>query len=164
MIRRSESRVLPYPADLLYRVTADVEAYPEFLPWCRDLRVLERTGSPEGEVLLAEMTVGVGTLTGRYISRVALNPIARTIDVTQAHGPFRHLDNRWRFAEVAAGTQVDFSIAFEIANPLMQLAVAGAFETALARLSAAFARRAETIAKTGSKPSRPSVAPQASRC
>ena len=146
MIRRTESRILPYGVDLLYRVTADVERYPEFLPWCQGLHVLSRVRDGETDVLTAEMTVGFGAFSGRYVSTVVLNDKAHTIFVTQAKGPFRRLDNRWAFSPVPSGTRVDFSIAFEMRNPLMQIAIATAFEPAMRQMVGAFTARASTLA------------------
>lgn len=145
MLSRRESRILPYTAEHLYAVTADVERYPDFLPWCRALRVLAREPAGETEILTAEMTVGFGAIVGAYVSRVTLSPTARTIVVTQARGPFRRLDSRWAFTPVAAGTRVDFSIALEMRNPFFQGALATAFETVLRQQAAAFAKRAEAL-------------------
>ena len=39
MTEHSEVRIVPYTADLMYAVVADVERYPEFLPWVVALRV-----------------------------------------------------------------------------------------------------------------------------
>ncbi len=140
-----ETRILPYPADLMYAVVADVEKYPEFLPGCHALKVLSRTPTVEGELLLAEMRVGFRTFTGSYISRVGLNPAERRIDVVQDRGPFRRLENRWRFAPAGAGTRVDFFIAFEFRNLLLNAAASAAFEPAVHKLSAAFEARAKAL-------------------
>jgi coenzyme Q-binding protein COQ10 len=143
--RHSETRILRYPADVLYGVTADVERYPEFLPWCTALRVLSREKAGAGEVLQAEMQVGFGAFTGRYVSRVVLNPSARTIDVTQERGPFRHLENRWRFTTAGEGTKVEFLVAFAFRNPIVNAAASGVFEHAVRKMSAAFEERARAI-------------------
>ena len=71
MISHRESRLVPYPAELMYRVVADVEKYPEFLPWVVALRVLSRRENG----LTAEMAVGYGTLRERYTSEVRLDPV-----------------------------------------------------------------------------------------
>jgi Polyketide cyclase / dehydrase and lipid transport len=52
--QHSESRVVPYTADALFQVVADIERYPEFLPWVVALRVLSR----QEQALIAEMAVG----------------------------------------------------------------------------------------------------------
>ena len=73
MISHRESRIVPYPAALMYRVVADVEKYPEFLPWVVALRVLTRRENG----MTAEMAVGYHGLRERYTSDVRLDPEAR---------------------------------------------------------------------------------------
>ena len=58
MISHRETRIVPYPAELMYAVVSDVEKYPEFLPWVVALRVLAR----DENRLTAEMAVGYGAL------------------------------------------------------------------------------------------------------
>src|SRR5438045_8935365 len=85
----SESRILPYTPDFIYAIVADVERYPEFVPWCAGLRILGREPMPWGEVLWAETLVGYKALRERYMSRVELEPAIRRIDVVETEGPFR---------------------------------------------------------------------------
>ena len=93
MPAHSESRILPYTADFIYAIVADVERYPEFVPWCAGLRILKREPAPFGEVMWAETLIGYKTLRERYTSRVELNPSAGRVDVEQTQGPFRQLKN-----------------------------------------------------------------------
>jgi coenzyme Q-binding protein COQ10 len=147
MPQHTETRIVPYTADLMYRIVADVEKYPEFLPWCLALRVLARECKPDGDVLTAEMTVGFGAFRDRYVSRVLLDPRVRTIDVTQDAGPFSRLENRWRFTPEGAGARarVDFHIAFEFRNPLLNAVAGKAFGHAMRRMESAFEARAKTL-------------------
>ena len=78
MTAHRETRILPYTADLMYAVVADVEKYPQFLPWVTGLRIVRRLSDT---VFDAEMRVGFGGLSERYISRVTLDPAVRSIDV-----------------------------------------------------------------------------------
>ena len=39
MTEHSETRFVPYTVDLMYAVVADIERYPEFLPWVVALRI-----------------------------------------------------------------------------------------------------------------------------
>jgi coenzyme Q-binding protein COQ10 len=142
----SESRVVPFPADLMFAVVADVARYPEFLPWVAALRVL----SQGDKGLVAEMLVSFGPFREKYTSGVTLDRTARAIDVTAIKGPFRHLQNQWRFTPEGsvAGQEVcriDFSIAFEFRNPLLQAAASKAFEKALMKMTDAFVARAAAI-------------------
>jgi coenzyme Q-binding protein COQ10 len=91
------------------------------------------------------MAVGYGPFRERYTSKVSLDPAARTIDVVEIKGPFRTLENHWRFTPDGEGCRIDFSIAFEFANPLMQAAASAAFEKVLLKMTDAFVARAGNI-------------------
>jgi coenzyme Q-binding protein COQ10 len=152
MIAHRETRIVPYPAELMYAVVADVEKYPEFLPWVVALRVLTRQASG----MTAEMAVGYGALRERYTSDVALDPVARKIDVVQIHtgkmaGPFRQLENHWHFTPLdnekgGESCEVEFSILFEFSNPLLHKVAGMAFENVMLKMADAFEARAKTLA------------------
>ena len=146
MISHRETRLVPYPAELMYAVVSDVEQYPQFLPWVIALRVLSR--SDDG--LTAEMAVGYGALRERYTSEVRLNPAARTIDVVEIRGPFKTLENHWRFTPKGEGCEVEFSIAFEFQNRLLHSVAGSAFEKALLKMTDAFEARAAALSRAGS--------------
>jgi len=68
-----ETRILPYTAERMYGIVGDVERYPEFLPWCESLEVLERESEGKVQYVTAEMTIGYGGLHESYVSRVQLD-------------------------------------------------------------------------------------------
>lgn len=145
MTAHSETRLVPYSADLMFQVVADVEQYPKFLPWCAALRVLSREHVKNRDVLTAEMAVGYGALREKYTSRVILDPAARTIDVAQTSGPFRQLENHWRFAPLEKGCQVDFSLAFEFRNRVLNAVAGAAFGKVYVKMADAFEARAREL-------------------
>jgi coenzyme Q-binding protein COQ10 len=145
MTTHAESRILPYAADLMYAVVADVEKYPEFLPWCVALRVLSKEHVKNREVLRAEMLVGFGALRERYTSRVVLDATAHAVDAVQTDGPFRQLESHWRFAPEGEDCRVDFSIAFEFKSRLLDVVAGNAFEHAVLRMADAFEARARAL-------------------
>ncbi|MBN9553368.1 MAG: type II toxin-antitoxin system RatA family toxin [Alphaproteobacteria bacterium] len=149
MTEHSESRIVPYTADLMFAVVADVERYPEFLPWVVALRIKSRSKEGAREILMAEMAVGYRALRERYTSRVVLDPGARTIDVVAVEGPFHRLENHWRFTPEESGTRTDFRVVFEFSNRLLQAAAGQAFEKVLLKMSDAFEGRAARL--SGSK-------------
>jgi len=144
---QSESRFLPYTADFIYAIVADVERYPEFVPWCTGLRILRREPAPYGEVLFAETLVGYRSLRERYTSRVELDPSQRHIDVAQTEGPFRQLENHWRFATVPGGCRVDFSILFEFRSRMLGRLAGAALALVMGRMTDAFEARARVLSK-----------------
>lgn len=147
MTRFHESRLLPYPADLMYRVVADVERYPEFLPMCRALRVSERQKTETGETFLADMEVGVRGVREHYISRVDLCPQDQRIHVRQHAGPLRELETEWRFLPDARGCRVEFSVEFAFRSVFLNAAVSHVFPHVVRQMSQAFASRARALQK-----------------
>jgi coenzyme Q-binding protein COQ10 len=143
VISHRETRFIPYPADLMYRVVADVEKYPEFLPWVVALRVLAR----REDGLTAEMAVGYGGLRERYTSDVKLDPAAGTIDVVQSKGPFKTLENHWRFTSQGEGCEVEFSILFEFKSRLLHGVAGHAFEKVMLKMADAFEARAAALSQ-----------------
>ena len=149
MTSHSESRLVPFSADVMYGVVADVEHYPDFLPWVAALRVKSRAQEADREIVIAEMAVGYRALRERYTSRVVLDPAARTISVTQTEGVFKYLKNDWRFTPEGEGCRVDFSIEFEFKSRILGAVAGKEFANVLTRMSQAFEERAKTIKSNG---------------
>ena len=57
MPTHSETRRLPYSPDQMYRLVADVNKYPEFLPWCSAARVRSRELESKREIMLADLVI-----------------------------------------------------------------------------------------------------------
>jgi len=147
MTAHSASRVVPYTADQMYRIVADVERYPEFLPWVSALHIVSREQVKGRDVLKARMTVGFRSFRESYTSRVNLDPAGRTINVVQTDGPFRVLENRWRFTPEGAGCRIDFSIQFEFRNPILNAVAGAAFGRVMLKTEDAFIDRARDLSK-----------------
>ena len=141
MISHSETRIVPYPAELMYAVVSDVEKYPQFLPWVQALRILSR----REDGLTAEMAVGYGALRERYTSDIRLDPKIHRIDVAQIKGPFKTLENHWQFTQRAEGCDVTFSILFEFKSRLLHSLAGDKFEKVMLKMADAFEARAKNI-------------------
>lgn len=151
MTAHSASRIVPYTADEMFQVVADIERYPEFLPWVTALTVIGREHVKGRDIVLARMTVGFRSFRESYTSRVNLDPLGRTIDVVQTDGPFRILENHWRFTPEGAGCRVDFAIQFEFRNPLLNAVAGAAFGRVMLRMEDAFVDRARKLSKKAAK-------------
>src|SRR6201985_827655 len=135
----------------MFAVVADVEKYPKFLPWVTALHITAREHLEGKDILKANMTVGFKSFRESYTSRVTLDPVARTIDVVQTEGPFRILENHWRFTPEGENCKVDFTIQFELRNPVLNMVVGAAFGRVLLRTTDAFLNRARKLSKNLSK-------------
>jgi coenzyme Q-binding protein COQ10 len=81
----------------MFDLVADVERYPEFLPLCEALTVRSRKERDGKTLLIADMTVGYKAIRETFTSQVLLKPDDLAIDVKYLDGPFKYLDNKWRF-------------------------------------------------------------------
>ena len=138
-------RRVPFTPRQMYDLVADVERYPEFLPLCESLTVMTRTPHGAGEILAATMGVGYKAIRESFTTRVTLEPVEPAILVEYLDGPFRHLENRWRFLPAPAGSDIDFFIDYEFRSPLLSLIMGALFDKAFRRFAAAFEDRARTI-------------------
>lgn len=145
MRKHHERKSLPYRPDQVFDLVADVERYPEFLPWCESLKVISREARGEGELLTAEMTIAFNVYRERIKTEVTLDRGARNIRVRYLKGPFKRLETAWQFAAQGAGTLVDFDIAYEFKSTALQMVVGFFFEEAVRRMVAAFDARAARL-------------------
>ncbi len=140
------TRVLPYRPDQLFDLIADVEAYPEFLPWVSSLRAWNRTGPKDGVSSVdAEARVGFAIVRETFATRVTMDEPARTIEVGLLYGPFRRLRNHWRFVPEGQGTRVEFEIDFEFKSRLLDTILAANVRHAADRLIGCFEGRARRL-------------------
>jgi len=133
----SDRVAIPYRSEQLFDLVADVDKYPEFLPWCIGATVRSRIDTE----LVADLRIGFGPFRESFTSRVMLERPHR-IRVTYENGPFRYLNNQWVFTDTPKGTQVDFWVDFEFRNRLLQKAIGVVFSEAVKRMVSAFTKRA----------------------
>jgi len=142
MSTHAEKRLLPYTPEQLYSLVADVERYPEFLPWCLAARIRRR----EGETFWADLVIGFKMIRERFTSKVTLDPAAMRIDVAYTEGPFKYLNNHWIFNPAPGGQcEIDFHVDFEFKNRVLQGVMSMLFEEAVKRMVQAFETRAKAM-------------------
>ena len=136
-----ERKRLPWSAEQLYELVADVANYPEFIPWCMAACIHKR----EGNVFWADLAIGFKVFRERFTSRVTLTPAER-IDVAYTDGPFKRMHNRWLFISQKDGScLVDFDIDYEFRSKILQKAVGVLFHEAFRRTVGAFEARARDL-------------------
>jgi coenzyme Q-binding protein COQ10 len=142
MPTHAEKRDLPYRPEQLFDLVADIERYPEFLPWC----VAARIRSREGDIIVADLVIGFKMIRERFTSIVKPDRAGHRIDVSYAEGPFRYLNNHWKFLpEGESRTRVDFFVDFEFRSILLQKVIGALFNEAVRRMVAAFEHRAQQL-------------------
>ena len=141
MPTHAEQRVLPYTPEQLFALVADIERYPEFLPWCVGARIRERQPHLDrrrSDHRLQACFASALPRAWRSIRRGGSTS-------TYAEGPFRYLNNHWVFEPVPGGCRIDFFVDFEFKSRLMQKVIEMLFSEAVRRMVGAFEKRARDL-------------------
>jgi ribosome-associated toxin RatA of RatAB toxin-antitoxin module len=141
MKKISRSAIVEHSAAEVYTLVEDIEAYPQFLPWCREATVHER-GASETR---ATLTVGVSGLRQSVTTRNENRP-AEAIDMRLVEGPFREFTATWRFSPLSAGAcRIEFSLQYEFSSRTLGRLLEPLFDRIADTMVDAFARRADDI-------------------
>ena len=136
-----EVYALPYSAEQMFDLVADVGRYQEFLPWV----VATRVKSDSETEMVADMLVGFKQLREKFTSRVIKQRPDR-IEVHYLDGPMKDLDNRWLFRPMAdGGCEIDFCVDFTFRNAVFEALAGQYFDRAFRKMVAAFETRANAL-------------------
>jgi ribosome-associated toxin RatA of RatAB toxin-antitoxin module len=133
--------LVPYRPDEVYALVNDVEAYPEFLPWCSAARVT----SLDDDAVRATIEMRRGRL---HKSFTTLNRLqkGKMIEVRLLEGPFRHLEGYWRFDPLGDDAcRISFDLSYEFSSRLLSATVGPVFHQIAQTLIDAFCQRAVEI-------------------
>ncbi|MEE4200565.1 type II toxin-antitoxin system RatA family toxin [Erythrobacter sp.] len=141
MVGIRETRRLPYSAEQMFDLVADVKRYREFLPWV----IATRVRSDSETEMVADMVVGFKSIRETFTSRVSKDR-PREIAVHYVDGPLSDLDNVWIFRPVDENTcEIDFAVDFEFKNRVFQALAGQYFDRAFRKMVAAFEARAHEL-------------------
>ena len=136
-----ETRRLPYSAEQMFDLVADVARYPEFLPWV----VATRVKSDSATELVADMLVGFKMLREKFTSRVSKHRPDEIL-VHYIDGPMRDLDNRWLFRSLSTDScEIHFSVNFSFRNALFEKIAGQYVDRAFGKMVEAFEARAVAL-------------------
>lgn len=125
----------------MYSLVEDVDAYPDFLPWCNDVEVHSR----EGDVVEATLELHRGKISRRFRTRNTMQP-TESMRLELVSGPFRHLAGNWRFQQLGEeGSKVSLHIEFEFDSRTLDTLIGTFFEGMCNSLVDAFTQRAKSI-------------------
>ena len=135
-----ELRAMPYSAEQMFDLVADVSRYAEFLPWVVGTRVR----SDSDTEMVADLLVGFNALRDKFTSRVEKQRPGM-IQVFYLDGPMRDLDNTWKFRSTPTGCEVDFAVSFTFRNALFEALAGQYFDRAFRKMVSAFENRAQQL-------------------
>lgn len=137
---------LPFNTKDLYNLIVDIKKYPEFLPHCSKIDILEQSG----EHIIAEMQIEYATIVKAfslsYTSYIILKPENYTILITNAQEtPFKKFQSSWALKPSVEGTQINYEIMFELHNPILNVVLSSLLLKNAEMMVNAFTKRAKTL-------------------
>ncbi|HHJ16858.1 MAG TPA: type II toxin-antitoxin system RatA family toxin [Gammaproteobacteria bacterium] len=134
----SKSALVPYTPMQMFALVDDIDAYPKFLPWCRDAKVLSRTD----DEVRATIVLSKGGVEKSFTTR-NLNQKGKMIEMRLEEGPFKHLEGFWRFDALGDdGCKISFDLEFEFASRMLDMVVGPVFSQIANSLVDSFHKRA----------------------
>ena len=154
-------RHVAHSVDEMFSLVADVERYPDFLPFCQGHAIRSRRVRDDVELLTTDMTVGHLMFRETFRSFVTLDRVNSRILIAAADGPLRRLDGRWIFRSGnSGGCEVEFSMSYELASRALAVVMGPMLKAAFSNFVQAFERRAAAMyGRTRHLPCAPSVQP-----
>jgi len=132
------SALVGHSAQKMYALVADVESYPQFLPWCD--RAVVSVNEPGRTV--ATLHINFRGLKKEFTTQNLNQPGVR-IDMTLLSGPFSSLEGSWLFIPLSEkACKVEFKLRYQFASVLLEKAAGSAFRGIADSFVDAFARRA----------------------
>ena len=141
MNRISKKADVKYSANQMYALVNDIEAYPDFLPWCTDASITTRNS----DTLIAVVSISIGKIKKIFITQNTMQQDS-SISMKLIKGPFKKLNGEWKFQNnPESGSIVSLRMEFEFKNKLLKYAFGSAFRVIMDSLVDAFIERANVI-------------------
>ena len=141
MTHVQRSALLPYSAAQMYQLVNDVNAYPEFIPWCVQCEVqYEDENEKQATMYFARHGIKASVSTHNVLIK------NKKIAVRLVEGPFRHFTGCWEFHSLDEhACRVEFDMQFAFSNKLYEATLGTIFNQVANRLVSAFVQRAEEL-------------------
>lgn len=137
----SKNALVPYSTTEMYDLVNDVEAYSQFLPWCRSTTLLSQS---EDEIR-ATIEIAHGSLRKSFTTCNRLQK-SKMIEMRLEKGPFKHLEGFWRFDTLGEqACKVSLDLDFEFSNKLVGMAMGPIFSQIANTLVDSFSKRAVEV-------------------
>lgn len=137
----TKSLLVPFSAQQMYSLINDIEAYPDYLPWCKAATIHTRAETQ----LEATLCIGKGLVKQTISTLNTMIPNSQ-IKMQYKAGPFNHCDGEWNFIALEdCKTQVEFAINYDFKNALAAMAMEPLFNPITTTLIDAFYKRAQEL-------------------
>ena len=146
MPKQEESKTVNYSKDQMFDLVADIDRYDEFLPWCNNSKIINTSIKDDIKIVIADLEIGYDQFVYTYRSEVKLHKDKSEINVRNLDGPFKYLENNWKFVSVnESDCEIQFKIDFELNSTFFDILMRKFFDLAFQKMVDAFISRANEI-------------------
>ena len=145
MPKASVKRLIEVEKKKLIDLVLDIDNYSNFIPYCIDSKVYERSDDKDHIFIIADLTIGKGIFKDTYKSDVRYNKLDDKIYVKNIDGPLKYLKNEWNFKQREKVTEVTFDVDFELKNRFLNILMTKSFSYGLNKIADAFQKRANEL-------------------
>lgn len=146
-----KSVLLWYDPREIYELVIDVASYPQFLPWCASVDILER----DEHGLTARLHLAYSGVRQAFTTR-NVQVTNESVHIALVDGPFSTLDGFWRFVPLlgpgsaeggiaTAACKVEFEMRYAFSNVVLEAAISPVFDRIANTLVDSFVSRAEQV-------------------
>lgn len=141
MTHVQKSALVKFSAQQMFDLVDNIEAYPEFLPWCSGSRIISRTE----EIVEAELSIAKGGFHKSFATRNRLDNGGR-IYMSLLNGPFSSLEGVWDFMPLREdASKISLDLEFEMSGKLAVLAFGAVFNQICNTMVSSFTQRAKQV-------------------
>ena len=138
----AKSVLVQHSAANMFALVADIESYPEFLPWCSGARIVSR----DGRAVTAAIEIRFHGI-GQSFTTINRQVPCDRIDIELVEGPFSRLEGAWRFSPLGDGAcKVELALQYDFNNFLLGKLVGPVFHQIATSMVDSFVKRADAVA------------------
>ena len=132
---------MPYTAKEMFALVSDIEAYPDFLPWCTQASVL----SHKHDEVRASVSFSVGGMSRSFATRNYLQ-VNKMIEMQLVEGPFSSLHGCWQFDSLGdAGCKISLHLEYDFSSRMLGMVVGPVFNQISNTMVDSFQQRAVEV-------------------
>lgn len=137
----ARSALLPYPAERLFELVNDIEAYPRYMDGCVGAQILHR----DEDSVEARLDLARGGIRQSFSTRNRSRD-HHVIELELVEGPFEKFTGRWQFQQLGdTACKVSLDLEFSLNNRVLGVAAAKLFDSVTGNLVDSLSKRAREL-------------------
>ena len=145
MAKVNKTVLVGYSAAQMYALVDEVEKYPEFLPWCGGIDLIQR----DEQTTTATLHIDYHGLKQKFTT-TNTKTYPSLMEIQLKDGPFKHLEGVWKFIALSdAACKIEFHLGYEFSNGFLEKIIAPVFSHIANTFVDGFVMRAEKVYAKG---------------